>query len=114
MSKSPFGAMAGPKATGEAPRIGVGMLGYAFMGKAHSNAYKTIPYMMYPPVALPELVAICGRNRKQVEEAQRRYGYKRSYTDWRAVVRDDGGPPFHHRGPHDPPHEPSLPPAGGA
>ena len=47
-----------------APRIGVGMLGYAFMGKAHSNAYKTLPYMMYPPVAIPELVAICGRDQK--------------------------------------------------
>ena len=42
------------------------MLGYAFMGKAHSNAYKTQPYMMYPPVAIPELVAICGRNEEAV------------------------------------------------
>ena len=48
--------------------IGVGMLGYAFMGKAHSNAYKKLPYMMYPPVAIPKLVAIAGRN----EEARRR------------------------------------------
>ena len=29
--------------------IGVGMLGYAFMGKAHSNAYKTLAYMTWPP-----------------------------------------------------------------
>ena len=52
----------GAKAAGEAPEVGVGMLGYAFMGKAHSNAYKKIPYMMYPPPAVPVLAAICGRN----------------------------------------------------
>ena len=36
-------------AAGAAPEIGVGMLGYAFMGKAHSNAFKKIPYMTWPP-----------------------------------------------------------------
>ncbi len=45
-----FTTMAGPKST-EVKDIGIGMLGYAFMGKAHINAYKTIPYMMYPPPA---------------------------------------------------------------
>ena len=40
------------------PEIGVGMLGYSFMGKAHTNAYKTIPYMMYPPPAIPNLVRL--------------------------------------------------------
>ena len=49
-----FAAMAGPAAEGDAPRIGVGMLGYAFMGKAHTNGFKKIPYMMYPPPAVPE------------------------------------------------------------
>ena len=49
-------------AGGDAPEIGVGMLGYAFMGKAHSNAYKKIPYMLWPPPARPRLAAICGRN----------------------------------------------------
>ena len=42
-----------PPAEGEAPEIGVGMLGYAFMGKAHTNAYKKMPYMMYPPARHP-------------------------------------------------------------
>jgi len=28
-----------------APELGIGMLGYGFMGKAHTNAYRTIPYM---------------------------------------------------------------------
>src|SRR5712691_12036084 len=108
MSKSTFGAMAGPKATGEAPRIGVGMLGYAFMGKAHSNAYKTLPYTMYPPVAIPHLIAICGRDGKQVTEAQRRYGYKKHYTDWRKMLEDPEVLLFDNGGPNDAHAEPSI------
>lgn len=61
-----FTTMAGARAQGEAPEVGVAMMGYAFMGKAHTNAYKKIPYMMYPPPAIPRLVAICGRNEEAV------------------------------------------------
>ncbi len=39
-----FTTMAGPVAAGSVPEIGVGMLGYAFRGTAHTNAYKKIPY----------------------------------------------------------------------
>ena len=49
---STFTSMAGSGSDVEAPEIGIGMLGYAFMGKAHTNAFKKIPYMMYPPVAI--------------------------------------------------------------
>ncbi len=61
-----FVTMAGARATSAAPEVGIGMLGYAFMGKAHTNAYKKIPYMIYPPPAVPKLVAIAGRLPKQV------------------------------------------------
>jgi predicted dehydrogenase len=71
---SGFTSMAGPKAQGTAPEVGIGMLGYAFMGKAHSNAFKTLPYMMYPPVAIPKLVAICGRNEARGRRAARATG----------------------------------------
>ncbi|MBN1249869.1 MAG: Gfo/Idh/MocA family oxidoreductase [Anaerolineae bacterium] len=84
-----FTTMAGAKAEKEAPRLGIGMLGYAFMGKAHSNAYKKIPYMMYPPPAVPELTAICGRNEANVREAARRYGYHKYYTDWHDLLKDE-------------------------
>src|SRR3972149_8633727 len=57
-----FVSMAGPKASGTAPEVGVGMLGYAFIGKAHGNAFKKILYMVYPPPAIPNLISICGRN----------------------------------------------------
>jgi len=70
------------------PEIGVGMLGYAFMGKAHANGYKKIPHMLNAPPAAPELVALCGRSEGKVAEATRRYGYDGYYTDWRAMVED--------------------------
>src|SRR6266516_786486 len=52
-----------------APEIGVGMLGYAFMGKAHSNAFKKIAYMTWPPPVMPRLVGIAGRDADAVGEA---------------------------------------------
>jgi predicted dehydrogenase len=84
---------------GDIPEIGVGMLGYAFMGKAHSNALRKIAYMTWPPPLRPRLVAIAGRNEEAVRNAAARYGYARWYTDWRDVVADpeiglldNGGP----------------------
>ena len=105
---SSFSTMAGAAAEGEAPEIGVGMLGYAFMGKAHSNAFKTIPYMMYPPVAVPKLVAISGRNESAVVEAARRYGYDRHYTDWRDMMADDSIQLFDNGGPNNIHAEPCI------
>jgi predicted dehydrogenase len=64
------------KPAGEAPEVGIGMMGYAFMGKAHTNAFKKIPYMIYPPPAVPRLVAIAGRDESAVREAAQRYGYE--------------------------------------
>ena len=68
--------------------LGLGMLGYAFMGKAHTNAYKKYPYKFWTPVAKPRLEAICGRNQKAVREAMVRYGYERYYTDWEEIIDD--------------------------
>src|SRR5215831_17688600 len=71
---------------GEIPSLGIGMLGYAFMGKAHTNAFKTLDYIYTPPPAHPSLVAIGGSNPQQVEAAARRYGYEKGVTDWHAIV----------------------------
>ncbi|MCH8858556.1 MAG: hypothetical protein IID54_03150 [Proteobacteria bacterium] len=101
MGEQAFTSMAAGEDAVDVPRVGIGMLGYAFMGKAHSNAYKTIPYMMYPPPAIPELVAICGRDQAAVAEAAARYGFDRSYTDWRAMLEDDRVQLFDNGGPND-------------
>ena len=103
-----FTSMAGARAEGEAPEVGVGMLGYAFMGKAHTNAYKSIPYMMYPPVAIPRLVAIAGRDREACEEAARRYGYETCYTAWQEMLEDDRVQLFDNGGPNNVHAEPSI------
>ena len=90
MSRSTgFTTMADARAEGDVPEVGVGMLGYGFMGKAHTNGYKTIPYMVYPPPAIPKLIAICGRNEEAVSAAARRYGYEGYYTDWQKMLEDD-------------------------
>jgi predicted dehydrogenase len=103
-----FTTMAGAKAEGEVPQVGVGMLGYAFMGKAHTNAYKKIPYMMYPPPAEPVLAAICGRNEEAVAEAAKRYGYAKYYTDWRALLEDENVHLFDNGAPNNMHAEPSI------
>ncbi len=100
--------MTGPSVEGNAPEIGVGMLGYAFMGKAHTNAFKTIPYMMYPPPAVPRLVAICGRNETAVAQAAQRYGYESYYTDWRKLLENDRVQLFDNGGPNNEHAEPCI------
>jgi predicted dehydrogenase len=88
--------------------IGVGMLGYAFMGKAHSNAYKTLPYMAYPPPFVPQLVAIAGRNEEAVSEAAQRYGFESYVTDWKQLIGDDRVQLFDNAGPNNLHAEPSI------
>jgi predicted dehydrogenase len=103
-----FVTMAGPQASGKAPEIGVGMLGYAFMGKAHTNAYKKLPYMVYPPPAIPKLIAIAGRNEPAVREAALRYGYEGYYTDWRQLMADPRIQLFDNGGPNNLHAEPCI------
>lgn len=103
-----FITMAGARATGDAPEIGVGMMGYAFMGKAHTNAFKKLPYMVYPPPAIPKLIAIAGRNEDAVKEAAKRYGYAGYYTDWKQMLKDDRIQLFDNGGPNDAHAEPCI------
>ena len=103
-----FTSMAAAAAENEAPEIGVGMLGYAFMGKAHSNAMKKLPYMIYPPPAIPKMVAICGRNEEATRAAAVRFGYESYYTDWRKMLADDRVQLFDNGGPNDAHAEPSI------
>jgi predicted dehydrogenase len=103
-----FTSMAGKQAEGDAPTLGIGMLGYAFMGKAHSNAFKKLPYMMYPPVAIPRLVGVAGRSENAVNEAAKRYGYEYGTTDWRRLIEDPNIQVFDNGGPNDAHAEPTI------
>ena len=105
---STFTSQASEASAGDAPELGIGMIGYAFMGKAHTNAFKTIPYMMYPPVAIPRLRAIAGRNETAVNAAAQRYGYEVAYTDWRDLITDDAVDVLDNGGPNDAHAEPCI------
>jgi predicted dehydrogenase len=88
--------------------IGVGMLGYAFMGMAHSNAFKKIAYVTWPPPLEPRLVGIAGRNAEAVGEAAKRYGYDYATADWRELVADDRIGLFDNGGPNSLHAEPTI------
>jgi len=88
--------------------IGVGMLGYAFMGKAHSNAFRKVEYMAWPPPLVPRLVAIAGRNEDAVAAAAGRYGYERWTTDWHDIVTDERIGLFDNGGPNSLHAEPTI------
>ncbi len=70
------------------PHVGIGVLGYGFMGKVHSNAYIKIPYTYAEPPAYPRLIAMCGRNEERVRDTARRFGYRGYYTDWKELASD--------------------------
>jgi predicted dehydrogenase len=69
--------------------IGIGMIGYAFMGRAHSLAWHTASRAFDLPLR-PRLAAICGRDKAAAETAAERLGWAAVETDWRALIaRDD-------------------------
>src|ERR1051326_7251641 len=89
-------------------QIGVGMLGYAFMGKRHSNAFRKISYITWPPPLEPLLIGIAGRNEQAVGEAALRYGWEYATNDWRDLVADDRIGLFDNGGPNALHAEPTI------
>ena len=90
--------------TGEG--IGVGMLGYAFMGKAHSRAFREAQ-ALHAPLA-PELVSLSGRTADKVEAAARDLGWNEAVTDWREQVADERIGLFDNGGPNALHAEPTI------
>ncbi|MGH2944897.1 MAG: Gfo/Idh/MocA family protein [Solirubrobacteraceae bacterium] len=69
-------------------RLRIGMLGYGFMGRAHSYAVQRINTLASGPPVVLEPVVLCGRSPVAVEEARRTYGWARSAHDWEQLVGD--------------------------
>ncbi len=65
--------------------IPIGMIGYKFMGKAHSHAYRDLP-MFFPNIPHPVMKMICGRNADGVAAAARQFGWEQFTTDWRSLI----------------------------
>ncbi|NEC15918.1 Gfo/Idh/MocA family oxidoreductase [Streptomyces sp. SID8014] len=82
-------AAAGRPAPPGTPRLGVGMVGYAFMGAAHSQGWRTAGRVFDLPLQ-PQLAAVCGRDPEAVRTAAAKLGWDAAETDWRALIaRDD-------------------------
>ncbi len=72
------------------PRLGVAVIGFGWMGQAHSRSYARIPSLFPDRTFEPELVVCADNMPERGEEAVRSFGFKESTTDWReAVARDD-------------------------
>jgi predicted dehydrogenase len=70
------------------PSLGVGLIGYAFMGAAHSQAWRTAPRFFDLPLR-PELTVLAGRDPVRVADAADRMGWAGNETDWRRVIQRD-------------------------
>jgi predicted dehydrogenase len=69
--------------------LGIGLVGYAFMGAAHSHAWRTAPRFFDLPLR-PQLAVLAGRNAAALAEAAGRLGWEDTETDWRRLLdRDD-------------------------
>ncbi|WP_205739804.1 Gfo/Idh/MocA family protein [Georgenia sp. SYP-B2076] len=75
----------------ERRRLGVAMIGYAFMGRAHSQAWRVAPRFFDLPMT-PEMTVLVGRDGARAAAAAARLGWADAETDWRRVLeRDDVG-----------------------
>jgi predicted dehydrogenase len=70
------------------PGLGVGMIGYAFMGRAHSHAWRNAS-AFFDLERAPAMVALAGRDREQATEAAARLGWGGAVTDWRELIKRD-------------------------
>jgi predicted dehydrogenase len=68
--------------------LNVALIGYKFMGRAHSNAYRQVGPFMSPRLA-PRMKVLCGRDATAVSQAAASLGWEETATDWREVVRRD-------------------------
>ena len=65
--------------------LNIGLIGYRFMGKAHSNAWRQAP-RFFDLKREVRLHTICGRNAVEVEKARAQFGWEQAVTNWQEVV----------------------------
>jgi predicted dehydrogenase len=69
-------------------KLRIGLVGYGFMGRAHSNAFRRVNNF-FPLDQDVELVAVCGRDRAKAEAHAATWGFDSVETDWERLVRRD-------------------------
>jgi len=65
--------------------LNIGLIGYGFMGRAHSNAYRRVNNFFELPYR-PVLKAVCARNAESVKAFAETWGYESIETDWRKLL----------------------------
>ena len=68
------------------PRLNVAMVGYDFMGRTHSNAWRQVAHFMSDAPYDPVLKVVVGRTESKVREAQKRLGFEEYATRWEDVI----------------------------
>ena len=66
--------------------LNVGLVGYGFMGRTHSNAFLQAPRFFDVPFR-PVLKAVCARNSERAKGFAENWGYESIETDWRVLVQ---------------------------
>jgi predicted dehydrogenase len=66
--------------------LNIGLIGYGFMGRAHSNAYRQVAQFFPELQHRPVLKAVCARNADKVRAFAAQWGYESTETDWRRLV----------------------------
>lgn len=66
-------------------KLNIGMIGYGFMGRTHSNAFAQVAHFFDVPFR-PVLKTVCARNAERAQSFADRWGYESIATDWRKVV----------------------------
>ena len=67
--------------------LNIGMIGYGFMGRTHSNAFHQAPNFFDLPYK-PVLKTICARNGEKAKAFAEKWGYESYETDWRRLIDD--------------------------
>ncbi len=80
--------------------IGIGILGYGSMGRAHSSAFRRLPQFFAPLPLEPELVGVAARSREKVADLAHRFGYLSAYQSWQDLLADDRVQLFDNVGPN--------------
>lgn len=68
--------------------IGIGVIGMGWMGHVHSRAYNQIKDRFYDSGIRPQLIVCADSVAERAQQAQDRFGFEKSVTDWRAVIDD--------------------------
>ena len=94
--------------TAPARTVGVGLLGTAFMGRAHAHAYRTLVTMTAPLPGDVVIQAVAGRDLQRTTEFAARFGVPRCSVDWTALIGDPEVTILDNVGPNHLHAEPSL------